>query len=348
MMLRRHGLIEPYATPLEAMGAVFAVQTQYAASLPMALAVRTHGLKAGWHKKLAQNDLVKSWTLRHTLHAQSASDHDLFLAAAGQRMFDRYVQFMTRSGALDEKALREMMDGILVALERGPLTRPEIHEHVPAWKEISWTGWGADVMGLAYLGKVKLLITDGGPTQFALHTAEAELEREEATQELVRRYFSNYGPATYADFNYWTGLPAGLTKAAFEAVKPELTPVEIEGIKGQRWVYRPEVTEDVPKVKLLAKFDPLTMGHKDKSLFLPEKYRTQVIRIAGQIEAAVLINGQMAGTWRLTRKGKGGEITVEPFTKIAKARFPAIEREARRVGKALGLNPIGVKTVSLD
>jgi len=345
MILRRHGLIEPFAKPLEAMGAVFAVQTQYAASLPMALATRTKGLKAGWHKKV-EHDVVKSWTLRHTLHAQLAEDHDLFLAAGGPWMYGRYVHWITRNRVLTHDQLDRMQEGILEALADGPKPRPEIHDRVPAWKDVPSTGWGIDVMGLAYLGKLKLIMTDSGPTQFALHQSRVDLEPEAALAELARRYFANYGPATLADFAYWTGLQMGMVKPVFDTVKDELTPVEVEGMKGQRWVYREEVTDDLPKVRLLAKFDPLTMGHRDKTLFLPEKYRNQVIRIAGQVEAAVLVNGQMAGTWRVVRKGKGGQIAIEPFKKIAKARWPAIEREARKIGKALGLNAVEVRDVT--
>lgn len=347
IILHRHGLIEPFAKPLEAMNAVFAVQTQYAASLPMALAVRTKGLKAGWHHKAEHQDVVKSWTLRHTLHAQAAEDHDLFLAAAGKRMFDRYLTWITRNRKISPEKLQGMMEGILEALADGPLTRPEIHDRVPAWKEVESTGWGIDVMGLAYLGKVKLIITDGGPTQFALHECRVNLSPLEAMSELLRRYLRSYGPATLADFSYWTGVPLALIKPAFEQVREELTEVTVAGMRGQRWLYQAEVTDDLPKVRLLAKFDPLTMGHKDKTLFLEEKHRTQIIRIAGQVEAAVLANGKMVGSWRFARKGSRGEITIEPFrATIAKTYHAGIEREARKIGKALGFNETDVRHVS--
>ena len=346
IILRRHGLIEPFAAPLEAMRAVFAVQTQYAASLPMALAVRTKGLKAGWHKKAEHQDVVKSWTLRFTLHAQAAEDHDLYLAAAGPWAFGRYCHWMTRTGRMDHETLRTMMDATEVALTDGPLTRPEIHARVPGWKGVPGTGWGADVVGLAYEGKVKLIVTDGGPTRFSLHESRSNLDPEAALAEIARRYFQVYGPATLADFTYWTGLRVKVTQPAFELIKDELQEVTVEGMKGKRWMWPTEVTDDLPKVRLLAKFDPLTMGHRDKTLILPEKHRTKVIRIAGQVEAAVLAKGVMVGTWRFVRKGSKAEIVVEPFTKIAKTYEAGIQREARKIGKAMGFNQIDVSYVS--
>jgi len=345
IILRRHGLVDPFDKPLEAMRAVFAVQTQYAASLPAALAVRTKGLKANWHKKAEHSDVVKSWTLRNTLHAQTAEDHALYVSVAGKRIYGRYLDWMRRSVGWEGEKLQGMLDRTLEALKDGPRSRTEIHAVVPEWKEHPSVGWGADMMGLACLGKVKLIVTEGGPTLFALHETEF-VEPTEAAKELARRYFASYGPATLSDFAYWSGLKVETAKPALQAIEDELTEVQVEGMKGKRWMMPAEIAEDIPKLRLLAKFDPLTMGHADKSLFLDPKYFKQVSRAAGQVEATILANGRMVGTWRFVRKGTTSEVVVEPFKKIAKTYEAGIEREARKIAKSLGFNQVEVRSVN--
>src|SRR5687768_1500226 len=89
-ILARQGLAEPYASPLEALHAVFGIQVQYAMSLPVALALRTKGLKPNWHRKEEHRDVLKSWTLRHTLHAHTAPDHALIRGAFGDSYFREF------------------------------------------------------------------------------------------------------------------------------------------------------------------------------------------------------------------------------------------------------------------
>jgi hypothetical protein len=342
-MLGKHGLAEPYSTPLEALHAVFGIQVQYAASLPVALALRTKGLKSGWHKKDEHRDVLKSWTLRHTLHAHTAGDYAIVLGAIGEPFFKRFSKWMLDAIGETEDQVRERCEAIRKELEGGPLTRQELHDRIPSLKEIPMAGWGADVKGLAFLGKMKLIVTEGGPTRFALHECGELPSREEAIKEMMRRYFAVYGPATLSDFKYWTGMTLASFQSVFQSIQNELQEVEVEGMKGKRFLYGNLVSPKIPRVKLLAKFDPLTMGHADKTLFLSEKERTQVFRIAAQVEAVVLVDGRMAGTWRLNRKGSGAEVVIEPFRKIAKARGPAIEREARKAAKSLGLSLTGVR-----
>lgn len=342
-ILARHGLAQPYANPLDALQAVFAIQVQYAMSLPVALALRTKGLKPTWHKRDEHKDILKSWTLRSTLHAHTARDHAVALAALRDRLRTRYLEWFKRDLGYDDDAILRQEQQICEALESGPLTRVELHDRVPSLKQIPHAGWGLDLKGLAYTGRLKLIITESGPTRFALHECPCEWHQDEAIGELMRRYFHTYGPATLADFRYWTGLFAVDVKRAFGKVESEFSVVHLEGAKELRYLFGGVAVARIPRVKLLAKFDPLTLGHVDKSLFLSDKDRDRVFRKAGQVEAGVLIDGKYAGTWRLNRKGKGAEVVVEPFRKIANSRLPGIEREAHRAAEALGLKLAGVQ-----
>ncbi|RYG18591.1 hypothetical protein EON82_22440, partial [bacterium] len=71
LLLRNQGLSKPLPDPDAALERVVAVQTQYAQSLEIALAVRSRKQLKGWETKaLAEaGHLHKSWGLRRTLHA---------------------------------------------------------------------------------------------------------------------------------------------------------------------------------------------------------------------------------------------------------------------------------------
>src|SRR5205085_761551 len=124
-----------------------------------------------------------------------------------------------------------------------------------------------------------------------------------------------YGPATFADFAYWTQGSIIKAKRAWQQVLPELTEVEVKDQNTPHYIYGEtnwHTTKRSP-VRLLPKFDPLVMGHKDKSLFLDANLKDRVFRKAGQVEATVLADLKLRGTWRTIRKGKVLRFEIEPF-----------------------------------
>lgn len=346
-LFSKQGLSSPFGTPLDVFDSLCAIQTQYAASLPTTLALRMSKLKPTWHMKEEHQQVLKSWTLRHTLHAHTSEDHAIILGAIGDQFFKRFCFWMQRELGDTEDQVRQRCSEVEEVLSEGPLTRPELHERMPSLKEIPMAGWGADIKGLAYLGRLKLIVSESGQTRFAAHQPPAIPERDEAIRLLLRRYFAAFGPATLSDFRHWVGLRLFDFTDTFQEIRSEFQEVEVEGMKGKRFIYGEVQQGKIPKVKLLAKFDPLTLGHADKTLLLSEEHRTKVFRIAAQVEAGVLVDGKFVGTWRLNRKGKGAEVVIEPFKKIAQARFAGITREANRAAKSLGLNLTEVRTVSV-
>jgi hypothetical protein len=326
-----------------------AVQTQYAVSLPVALAARSKLTKtfceAAFNKKPS---LYKAWTLRSTLHVHHLEDRPLLLNAVALARYRRYQGWMTGK-SLTREDLEARETRILEALSKKPLTRPELHDLVPELKGLAYAGWGADVMGLSFKGEVILAPAGPGATRFALSRqwlgCDDCPELEGALPELLRRYLASHAPATVADFAYWAGIYQTSAKRAFEELKGELVPVEVEGLEGTRYLLGSQSVEQEPLrgLRLLAKFDPLLMGHKDKRLVLPEKLKPRVFRKAGQVEATVLIHGEVAAAWRLDRGGRSSSITVEPFRKLGPRAMGQIEKQARRLVRPLALGDVNVK-----
>ena len=260
------GLSQPFGSPEEAVQSLFAVQTQYAASLGVAIATRVRRMKPAWPDSAFNKNptLVKTWSLRSTLHAHLVEDRALVKAFCKPR-YEQFLGWMkSYNMAPGQMLFRE--NEILEALENGPLTRPQIHDAVPELKSLDWSGWGADVKGLAYKGHVILAPCGPGQTRFVLarqwlgSEPDDSLSFEDALVEILRRYLHSHAPATISDFAYWTGIKAVSTRAAFARVKPELIPVEIEKLEGTRYVLAEDAErlQQLPAatgVRLLAKFD---------------------------------------------------------------------------------------------
>ncbi len=352
IILTRHGLTHGgrYPDAASAMKALVAVQTQYPASLAPALAARAEKVTArSVEQALSKNKIfLKGWNLRCTVHTSLAEDHMLMLRAGGAYFASRHAAWIGSHG-IDQPRIDELHGRILNELSQGPLPRRVLHERIDFYKALPMVGWGLDVMGVALEGKVVFSHQAAARTEFARvdqwapHVSLCELSDFEAKKELMRRYFASYGPATFADFLYWTGMKTMNAKAAFEEAREELTEVKIEGRKSAHFVYGSLPKPAKPAVRLLPKFDPLMMGHRDKTLFVPETIRDRVFRKAGQVEAVVLAEGRVQAGWRTVRRGSILEFVIEPFGPMKKSWLPAIEREALRTAKSLGFKEAIVK-----
>lgn len=334
-MLQRQGLTSPYDSPRQVLSALVAIQTQYAASLPVAVAVRCPSAGPRWHLEalVPLGEVVKTWSLRRTLHAHLRGDHELLLSVLAPD-YRRRCELWTKAGrmALPEET-QERERRIMEELATGPMTRRELHRRVPELQSIAFAGWGMDVMGLALKGRVSI-VGQGAAQKFASLEARARGNMF----ELARRYLFGFGPATVADLAHWTGLSMAVVRGAFD--QPEIERVEVEGKRPPHFLLAGMgEAPPPPRVRLLAKFDPLVLAHRDKTLFLPPEHHARVFRKAGQVEAAILVDGIVAGTWRMQVGARATEIRLEPFCTFGKRTMSLVEREAEKLCRTLAAPP---------
>jgi uncharacterized protein YcaQ len=351
-LMASQGLTEPFPTPEDTVRNLFAVQTQYAASLGVAVAARAKSVKPSWPDDAINRNptLVKTWSLRSTLHVHHVSDRAMLKSFNAPR----YEQFLKWMQTYQNKNVQtyDNEERMLAVFASGPTTRAELHEAVPQLKELGWTGWGADVKGLAFKGDVIFAPSGQGPARFALAEhwlgpmPQSDMSYEDAATELLRRYLGSHGPASLNDFRFWTGIKVVTAKAAFARMRDEIVPVQVEKMKGVRYVLASDVdrlqtVKGASGVRLLAKFDPLLMAHWDKALYLKKQDHRTVFQMAGQVEASVLIDGVVAGIWRIT-KGKSGIVAIQPFRDFTEREVGRIDKEVKRLGKALGIKDLAV------
>jgi hypothetical protein len=85
---------------------------------------------------------------------------------------------------------------------------------------------------------------------------------------------------------------------------------------------------DVPApVRFLPKWDNVLLAFSDRTRVLPEEYRKTVIKMNGDVAQTFLIDGFVAGMWRVEEE----RIVVEPFEPLSRAVKADVEDEATRL-----------------
>lgn len=150
-------------------------------------------------------------------------------------------------------------------------------------------------------------------------------------EPLLHRYLGAFGPASVKDLQTWAGM-AGLT-ARVNAVKDGLTVYRDEA--GNELLDLPDQPlpdADTPApVRFVPDYDNLVLSHTDRSRVLPEQHRTKVLLSAGRVRATFLLDGFVAGTWKVEKAKGVATLLIEPFDKIAKADQAALSEEGERL-----------------
>jgi hypothetical protein len=153
-------------------------------------------------------------------------------------------------------------------------------------------------------------------------------ERDEALAELARRYFTSHGPATLQDFVWWSGLAAADARSALEMARPHLLRATIDG--RAYWLPSSRTTTGTHSRMsfLLPAFDEYTVAYRDRSALLGTSHAVKAG--TGILSPAIVIDGQVVGTWTRTRKDDTVVITPRPFAKLGVAGTHAVAAAARR------------------
>jgi DNA glycosylase AlkZ-like len=67
-------------------------------------------------------------------------------------------------------------------------------------------------------------------------------------------------------------------------------------------------------VRLVAEFDNLVLSHADRSRVISTENFKRFLTINGVLPGSILIDGFVAGLWRLARSSSSATLTIELFT----------------------------------
>jgi hypothetical protein len=292
-----------------------AVQTAFDAGLIL----RTHVMRPTWH-------FVASSDIRWMLELTAPRVHQTL--SHYRRKLGLDDRLCTRATAVFERALDE------------PLTRVELGSHLARARI---TTKGIPLAMLTIYAELEGVICSGprrGKHQTYARLADRapdarRLPRDEALAEMTRRYFRSHGPATIRDFVWWSGLTTPDTKRGLEMIGAKPHPVDgctywqVEGESRGASVSG--------SLHLLPIYDEYLVSYRDR-VAVPHGPTKVPSRSRGAVlfQHALIIAGQVAGTWRTGQTGSAASIEVVPLRKLTRIERDWLDTAVARYSRFLG------------
>ena len=238
--LRSHRLSAPARTIAEAAEHMLATQGQEFWGGRWALAARTRGDPSVRDVDAAfdRGEIVRSWTMRGTIHVIPARDLAWVLGITSERQFRSAAQ-VHRIEAIDAAELAKAERLALQALGGGNrLTRKELFAVFEQGGVSTAHQRGYHLLVALSLRSVvcqgPVVPRESGPTreQYVVRIDEWVTEPvspADPLAEMFFRFIASHAPAGARDFAWWSGLPLGLSRAAAEAASDRLAVVSDDG-----------------------------------------------------------------------------------------------------------------------
>jgi len=293
---------------------------------------------------LADGSVLRTHVMRWTWQLVTPADLHWMLPLVAPRLMARAAR-RHRELALDSGTFRKAEAALTRALADGAhRTRAEVGAALRA------AGIAPDGQRLPHLlGHAELLglLCSGAPrgkqATWALLAQRAPrvgatLARDEALAELARRYFRSRGPATPADFAWWSGLAPTDARAGLAAVTSELTSESIGGVT----YWRARQPSRVPpaalaEAYLLPAFDEYLVAYRDRTAVLSPSDSRRINAGGGLLAPTIVVGGRVVGVWRRTLARGVVKIAFSLFEKPTPRERVRIVAAAERYGAFLGL-----------
>jgi Winged helix DNA-binding domain len=303
------------AAVVAALGAVQAQEFE-PAKWGLGLRMRDGTTDASIERAFTDGRILRTHVLRPTWHFVPRADIRWMLELTGPRVQRALASYHRRLGL--ESALLTRATGVIErALDtHGPLTRQELRGHLAKARIV------VDSMRLAFIMTHAELtaVVCSGPRRdrqftYALLAARAPdartLPRDEALGTLTRRYFVSHGPATVRDFVWWSGLTTTDAKRGLEIVRARQA--SIDGYAywtvGNRAASLSPRSRSGMTAHLLPIYDEYLVAYRDRAA-VPHATLPRGSTVTFQ--HALVIEGQVAGTWRM----KNLVMTITPVRRL--------------------------------
>lgn len=321
-----------HGAALEVARRLGALQAQDYASGAWSLGVRSGLTLEQVEQAVVDREVVRTWPMRGTIHWVPAEDArwmcELFAAPRSTSLATRFAQLgmtdgdVELAGRLFEEHLRE------------PMSRPDVatllvQHGIDPTGQRSYHLIGYHCMtGLICQGPLI-----GKQPSFVLIDAwvphSRKPSREEALATMAERYVRSHGPVTERDLAGWLLKPLAFAREALALVEDRIAREELDG---HVWLTHAEarpVPDGPGGVHLLPQWDELLLGYKSRDVTLPSEQFAKVVPGRNMVfKPTLVIDGEVAGTWRREQRRTHVRVEVQPFTELSARRWREVDRAA--------------------
>jgi hypothetical protein len=286
----------------------------------------TSFLRLSLERQIVSGAVLRATMMRQTLHLVTRRDYGVLRSAMSETNFP-----------WGEPGAQRLAPAIRELAAAGPVTAAEGR----AWVEQNRVLKGYDALRAWRDGRVAghVLHHHGSALWDAVadgrFVAVEEPERHDPTEaraEMLRRYLAAFGPASRRDIVQWSMMHVPEIDRALERLEP-LRRFRDEGGRELLDVPRAPIpdADTIAPVRFLPKWDNVLLAFSDRTRILPEAYRKRVIRANGDVAQTFLVDGVVAGIWRV----EGGRVVLEPFAPLPRSARREVQDEAARLSAFL-------------
>jgi hypothetical protein len=334
---------EPFASPVDAVRWLTAVQSQDYAGAKWALGQRSRGAtEAALDRRFDEGAILRTHVMRPTWHFVLPEDIRWLLDLTGRRvrlgLVARY-----RELELDENVVTRAGAAFAGALAGGRhLTRPGLGEVLQA---AGISPEGQRLPHLLMRAELDGLIVSGPRIgkQFTYALLEERVpraplrERTEALAELTRRYFRSHGPAQVQDFVWWSGLSMADARNGIALAGKAL---EHQVIEGKDYWFDAEAGPAgaaAGVAHLLPNFDEYSVAYRDRSAMVQadRPFDPALFSFGSILSNVVTVGGVVRGAWRRTLARTGVRIEIRVLDRLRAREKAAVEDAGIRMGRFL-------------
>lgn len=279
--------------------------------------------------------VVRSSMMRATLHLTTAEDY-LLLRPAIQSALDRALRSIAGK-RLEGLDLDRLVTAAREMVEEGPRTFKELQGRLVELEP------DRDPSALAYLVRMRLPLVQtppagtwgtGGSPRFALPEpwlGSRLADPGESLCALVFRYLAAFGPAGARDLQAWSGLTGA--RALLRELRRDLAVFRDED--GNELFDLPDAplppADALAPPRFVPEYDNLVLSHADRRRVIADRDRKAVFLSAARVRATILVDGFVAGAWRIEKTRKSAALIVEPFAPLASRDRDALAEEGERL-----------------
>lgn len=354
--LHAHGFRSPADDAAGVVERLGAIQAQDLGAAKWVIGSRmARPTRAAVDAALTERRILRSWPMRGTLHILPARLLRPTLRLTSSRVLAsaRLRHERLELGEAEYRTARGAVERALAG--GGTATRDEL---AALWSEagIVATGprtyhliWWLALDGVLCGGPV-----DGRVQHFALldewapPSPDEPDTAEQTLAELFVAYVRGHGPATLADFAWWTGVTIRDTRIALDGAGDQVE--RFVDRLADDWPVRyvetgaTDATASRPSGALaLAGFDEYYLGYADRSPVCDPRFGDLVVPGGnGVFQPVLVLDGRVVGTWKrigTAAKPRVGLRWFEPATETAERRF---ERPIRAWARFQGIELHGI------
>lgn len=312
-----------FTSPADLVGWMGAMQAQDYSMVKWAIGLRTPGSGlVDVEKAIERGEITRTHLLRPTWHFVAAADLPWLIELTAPQLHStsrsrhKELGLTTKVISKSNKIIRNALE------EKQYLTRKELNPLLEAAGFRNENNLFAHLLFLAELDGVIC----SGPSKGNQHTyallekripAAPILTRDDALEKLARTYFTSHGPATLEDFIWWSGLPVKDARNALEMIRNDFNSAEA-GPKTYWFSENSFIDAEKNSLHLLPAFDEFLISYKDRSASVKITNQQKAISNNGIFRPVVVVNGEVTGIWKRTKKPSKMEIEIRFFKEPSK------------------------------